>query len=123
MNIRVNDLIPSEQRTRAVMKCCPFCGAEPGLAVKQASYWLVGCDNEECRVSPQAGSNTSEANAWRDWNCRAVIRTEVLALQNAERVLVDMLGFIPTMGEASARDLSATLHGVRRALAKAEGRS
>lgn len=51
---------------------CPWCGSEPGLAVKQAGFWLVGCDADECSINPQAGSRISVEDAWRRWNTRAL---------------------------------------------------
>lgn len=56
--------------TAQAHKTCPFCGSEPGLARKQANFWLVGCENDDCNINPQAGSRISAAVAWEKWNKR-----------------------------------------------------
>lgn len=49
---------------------CPFCGAQPALARKVLSMYLVGCDNDDCPATPQCGGDTL-AEAWSKWDSRA----------------------------------------------------
>ena len=51
-------------------KACPWCNEYPPLAVQRAGLYLVGCENEDCPVSPQASGKTL-AEAWSNWNTRA----------------------------------------------------
>lgn len=49
---------------------CPFCGADPPLAVRRAGRFLVGCEAEDCPANPQVSAPTLE-DAWAGWNRRA----------------------------------------------------
>jgi hypothetical protein len=49
---------------------CPFCGADPPLAVRRAGRFLVGCEAEDCPANPQVSAATPE-DAWASWNRRA----------------------------------------------------
>jgi hypothetical protein len=49
---------------------CPFCGADPPLAVRRAGRFLVGCEAEDCPANPQVSAATLE-DAWASWNRRA----------------------------------------------------
>jgi len=49
---------------------CPFCGADPPLAVKIAGRFIVGCDGEDCAAHPQVAADTLN-EAWTRWNRRA----------------------------------------------------
>ena len=48
---------------------CPFCGADPPLAVRRAGRFLVGCEAEDCPANPQVSGATLE-EAWAGWNRR-----------------------------------------------------
>jgi len=48
---------------------CPFCGADPPLAVRRAGRFLVGCEAEDCPANPQVSAATLE-DAWAGWNRR-----------------------------------------------------
>lgn len=56
--------------TLSIPKLCPFCGEVPGLARQVNGMHLVGCENDDCPVNPQAGDRDLTA-AWRKWNRRA----------------------------------------------------
>lgn len=60
----------ARSRSLEVAKPCPFCNSDPGLAVRQGGFWLVGCEADECAINPQAGSRESVADAWARWNKR-----------------------------------------------------
>ena len=49
---------------------CPFCGADPPLAVRRAGRFLVGCEAEDCPANPQVSGATLQ-EAWAGWNRRA----------------------------------------------------
>ena len=49
---------------------CPFCGADPPLAVQRAGRFLVGCEAEDCPANPQVSAATLE-DAGAGWNRRA----------------------------------------------------
>jgi hypothetical protein len=51
-------------------QACPFCGADPPLAVQRAGRFLVGCEAEDCPANPQVSAATLE-DAWAGWNRRA----------------------------------------------------
>lgn len=53
----------------SAMQPCPFCGADPPLAVRRAGRFLVGCEAEDCPANPQVSAPTLE-DAWADWNRR-----------------------------------------------------
>ena len=55
---------------RPVTQPCPFCGADPPLAVRRAGRFLVGCEAEDCPANPQVSAPTLE-EAWAEWNRRA----------------------------------------------------
>lgn len=48
---------------------CPFCGADPGLAVIRNGVHIVGCEAEDCSVNPQCSDHDLNS-AWRKWNTR-----------------------------------------------------
>jgi hypothetical protein len=49
---------------------CPWCGeSDFGLARKVGDTVIVGCENDECGVNPQACGATAE-EAWEKWNTR-----------------------------------------------------
>lgn len=56
--------------TIAQHKNCPFCGSGPDLAQKRGDFWLVGCESDDCAISPQAGSRISATDAWAKWDQR-----------------------------------------------------
>jgi hypothetical protein len=49
---------------------CPFCGADPPLAVRRAGRFLVGCEAKDCPANPQVSGATLQ-EAWAGWNRRA----------------------------------------------------
>lgn len=131
MTIQVREVdLPACRVTAALGRPCPFCGAEPGLAVKRANFWLVGCENDDCRVNPQAGSNTSQAEAWRDWNARVASETERKLLAALREVLdwtkddADLATFDT---EFRLKNFADTVKNrtdwLRATIAKAEGQS
>lgn len=63
-------LLPIAHVATAKTKCCPWCGSEPGLAMRRGNFWLVGCESDECAVNPQTSSTTSVEDAWKKWNSR-----------------------------------------------------
>lgn len=70
--------------------CCPFCGADPGLAtssiVGDRIWYLVGCTDDECPCNPQV-SGYSLAEAWASWNTRApgMVREQAAELAQEEQ--------------------------------------
>lgn len=52
-------------------KPCPFCGHDMPLARVVVGKYVVGCENEDCAVSPQA-CDVTLLGAWAKWNARAV---------------------------------------------------
>lgn len=54
----------------SAVRTCPFCGADPPLAVHRAGRFLVGCEAEDCPANPQVSGTTLE-DAWAGWNRRA----------------------------------------------------
>lgn len=57
-------------------KACPFCGEDPPLAaqvlgIPSFKTYVVGCENEDCAINPQASGRTPE-DAWAKWNARPV---------------------------------------------------
>ena len=60
----------SAGRPSSAARTCPFCGADPPLAVRRAGRFLVGCEAEDCPAHPQVSAATLE-DAWAGWNRRA----------------------------------------------------
>jgi len=60
----------SSGRPSSAALTCPFCGADPPLAVRRAGRFLVGCEAEDCPANPQVSAATLE-DAWAGWNRRA----------------------------------------------------
>jgi hypothetical protein len=61
---------PSTTVASTTIRPCPFCGADPPLAVRRAGRFLVGCEAEGCPANPQVSGATLE-EAWAGWNRRA----------------------------------------------------
>jgi hypothetical protein len=61
---------PSTPAASSTALACPFCGADPPLAVRRAGRFLVGCEAENCPANPQVSAATLE-DAWASWNRRA----------------------------------------------------
>lgn len=67
--ITMLDAIKMGAVKRPLPLCCPFCGADPGLARQSHGRFIVGCEGDECPACPEV-SDTTLDGVWKKWNAR-----------------------------------------------------